>query len=121
MSEKQSPKDCAFDPNPQFWNHMVHWEPWADHFKNHDGDTGLLAKMLGEAWVEIERLRKSCCETDKRHSMLLFAYIATVETGKPVEPNRLGLGGPGGAWGSVQTLNQWRKENKLNIKIWDAV
>jgi len=112
----------AFEAQPQFVNHMCHWAPWADHFQN-DADTekAALANMLGYALEELSRCSERSRKLDKSRCALLWAYIATVEHGSPIplasSDESLSIGS---AWASIQTLNRWRKENKLNISFGDA-
>lgn len=108
-----------FNPNP-IVNHMIHWKPWAEKFKDDpDHEKRALAQMLGFAHEEKERLCIKGYKTSLAHSILLFAYIGVVETGeaKPLEEGSDSLGS---AWKDIQMLNQWRKENKLNIKLVDV-
>jgi hypothetical protein len=105
-----------FDPNPPFYNHMIHWRPWAEHFMNQEGDIQTLALMFASALEEINRLCNTGIKTQKAQSELLFAYIELVETGVPRPFGDSSLG----PWASLQILNQWRAENKLNIKMVDV-
>ena len=73
----------AFEEKPQFYNHMCHWAPWADHFcDDKDEEKATLACMLGSALIEIDRLCKYLGRTKTAHSQLLWAYVRLVETGK---------------------------------------
>ena len=109
-----------FDRDP-IVNHQCHWAPWADKFQDYDGDTGTLANMLGYSLEENQRLRERLNRFTKAHAALLFAFIELVETGKPesfaVEetPQSIKV-----AWLSIQQLNDWRRDNKLNIKAVDV-
>ena len=110
-----------FDPNPRFVNHMCHWKPWAEHYKNEPGELGTLAHMLLFATEEIDRLRVLGQKEGRAKAQLLFAFIDLVETGVPKsfsddkEPQSFGA-----ALSSVYRLNDWRSENKLNIKAVDV-
>lgn len=111
-----------FDPNPRFCNTMSQWAPWAEHYRNEDDPTGTLANMLGCALEEIDRLCKRCGKIDKAHAALLWAFIDLVETGvqKPLDDSDEPESMPN-AWASIQLLNKWRAENKLNIKCVDVL
>lgn len=116
----------TFEPEP-ISNHMAHWAPWADHFKDdQDQDKARLANMLGYACEEIDRLRKRGCKQNEARAELLFAYVGLVDrlclwcSRKPApfgEKEPLSIKG---AWVSIGQLNAWRKENKLNIKAVDV-
>lgn len=116
-----------FEPKVDFVNHMSHWAPWADHFKNDpDYDKEVLANMLGYSLEENARLCRRLTHYTKAHAELLFAFVGLVDrlclwcSHKPVkfgEKEPLSLKG---AWVSIQQLNAWRKENKLNIRSVDV-
>ena len=108
----------TFEPNP-IVNHQCHWGPWAEHFKDAEGDQGVLAHMLWYACEEINRLCKSGYAASTAQSRLLLAYVDLVETGKP-KPFTDQAWSIRDAWSSIQTLNAWREENKLNIKLVDV-
>lgn len=111
-----------FDPEPRFYNHMCHWAPWAEHYRDEEGPIGTLANMLGSALEEIDRLCKLDSNYRVKHAALLWAFIYLVETGEP-KPFPDDLSEPAdipNAWASIQLLAKWRKENKLNIKAVDV-
>jgi hypothetical protein len=111
-----------FDPNPRFANHMCHWGPWAEHYKNAEGETGTLASMLGSANEEIDRLCKRGAKTGESQAALLFAFINLVES----LPwwRRLLVPPPSNVskhpLKDIRLLNEWRSKNTLNIKEWDS-
>lgn len=108
-----------FEPHPQFYDFMCHWAPWAEHYRDEHSPTGVLANMLGSALEEIDRLCKRCGKFQKAHATLLWAFIDLVETGEP-KPLTDDGSGPRGAWALVELLNEWRSENKLNIRLVDV-
>lgn len=112
----------TFDPNPRFVNHMCHWKPWAKHFLEAEGDVGTLANMLGYSLEENDRLGRRLQHYMKAHSKLLWAFIALVETGKtqPFVSGDEKEQSVRDAWCSIQVLNGWREENKLNIRAVDV-
>ena len=78
--------------------------------------------MLGYALEEIDRLCKRCRQFQKAHSLLLWAYIDLVETGKPVPlvDDYDTTQDIRSAWEAIKLINQWRAENKLNIQLVDV-
>lgn len=68
-----------FDPNPRFEDHMCHFRPWSDHFKESDGDIGILARMLGYAWDEVERLRIVQLAENKACAKFQYAFVTGEE------------------------------------------
>lgn len=99
---------------------MCHWAPWAEHFRDHEGDIGTLANMLGYSLEESDRLCKRLAGFSKAQANLIFAFIDLVETGeaKPFTEDK--PTSPAEAWKSIQLLNRWRSENKLNIRLVDV-
>jgi hypothetical protein len=71
-----------FDPHPRFENHMCHFRPWSEHYKDAEGEIGTLARMLGYAWDEVDRLRVLHQEETKALSIFQFAYVMGVTTEK---------------------------------------
>lgn len=110
-----------FEQNPRFENHFCHFRPWSEHYKDAPGETGTLARMLGYAWDERDKLCNSGVILSKKHAALLFAFIKLVETGK-AEPFDLknNTNSVFDAWESIQLINEWRSTNKLNIKDVDV-
>ena len=80
--------DDKFDLHPQFENHFCHFKPWAEHFKEAPGTTGVLARMLGYAWAEVEHLREIGVLEHKAVSAFQHAYVfgGTVEEALKNEP-----------------------------------
>jgi hypothetical protein len=111
----------AFDPEPGFSNHQCHWAPWAEHYRDAGGETGMLANMLGNALEEIDRLLKWGVDYPRKHAALLFAFIEYVETGElePFPDDEPPMS-PSDALESIKLLNRWRRENTLNIKAVDV-
>lgn len=71
---------------------------------------------------EIERLRRLLGKYREAHAALLFAFIDLVDTGEPKPfPNEEPAMSPQEAFESIQLLNKWRAENKLNIKAVDVM
>jgi hypothetical protein len=113
--------EYKFDPKPWAENHMCHWKPWAEKFKDAEGEAGTLARMLGYANEEIDRLCKNGLRTSRSQSALLFAFINLVESlpwwkrgfvKAPSDNSKNPLK-------DVSLLNKWRANNTLNIKDWD--
>lgn len=109
-----------FDAHPDFYNHMCHWAPWAEHFRDEKSPTGVLANMLGAALEEIDRLCKRCGKFESAYAILLWAFIDLVETGKPKPLTDGSSPSFEEAFASVKLLNKWRSENKLNIQLVDV-
>lgn len=115
-----------FEPDPRFVNHMCHWAPWAEHYRaSEDREKAILAYMLGSSLGENARLLKRANAFDSAYSALLWAFVSLVDrlcpwcARKPVPFGEKDTPSLRNAWASIQQLNEWRKENKLNIKAVD--